>query len=146
MNSNKTEEPRMKTVLVVDDEVEIREMLVRTFQRRGYHVIEADGGNAAMDILTRERVDLIISDVNMPDGDGVELLNRVRNASGLDLPILFITGAYTLTEEAALKRGAQGFFTKPLSFRKLAERVTALIGPGQSQDLPAADQVVQATG
>jgi len=101
-----------KTILVVDDEPALREILRDQFEAEGFRVLTAESGRRAYEINRVEKVDLVVSDIQMPDGDGVELLKKIR-AEDRPTPFLFISGFSNLTLEQAFDYGAEGIFPKP---------------------------------
>ena len=106
-------------ILVVDDERSMRELLAIVLRRDGYQVVLADRGRAALDILEREPIDLLISDIKMPDLSGVEVL---RSAKQIDQDIVGIMiTAFASTESAveALRMGAYDYLTKPFDVDEL---------------------------
>jgi PAS domain S-box-containing protein len=117
-------------VLVIDDESVVRTLLRRSLERRGYHVIEAAGGQAGLLALERERPALIVLDMTMPELDGAEVVRRVR-AQGLDIPILLTSGNVDPALERRLEPGSfQGFLRKPFSIAELMTAIEGLIAGG----------------
>jgi two-component system response regulator PilR (NtrC family) len=110
-------------VLIVDDESSLRDMLRIVLKRDGYDVLTADGGRAALDILQRERVDLLLSDIRMADVSGVEVLKAAKQQHR-DI-IVFMMTAFASTETAveAMRLGAVDYFTKPFSMDELRLKV-----------------------
>lgn len=111
----------MRTVLIVDDSVSMRQMVSYTLRQGGYEVIEAEHGADALNKLTGVTVDLIITDLNMPVMDGITLIQNVRNQTAMKTkPILMLT-----TEGLAAKKeqgkaaGATGWLVKPFDPEKL---------------------------
>lgn len=102
-----------RTVLVVDDEVEIREIVSETLEMYGAKVFKAENGRKAMEILRKEKIDAVVSDVRMPGGDGVFLLDESRKLPAPIPPILLMTGYADLTEAEALQKGASRLISKP---------------------------------
>ena len=102
-------ERRPATILVADDERSMREMLTIILQRDGYRVLLADRGRAALDLLSQEPVDLLISDIRMPDMSGVDVLRKAKEVDP-DLIGIMIT-AFASTESAveALRLGAHDY-------------------------------------
>jgi len=100
-------------ILVVDDEVSMRELLAIMLRREGYLVAEAGDGVEALETLRDENFDLVISDIQMPRLNGIELLRAVRDEN-LDVVVMMMT-AYSTTEQAveAMKLGAYDYITKP---------------------------------
>jgi CheY-like chemotaxis protein len=101
------------TILVVDDDQDLREAIGFDLRRRNCHVLYARSGRTALDALRSEPVDLIISDVRMPDGDGVELLKTIRNDMQRMPVLMFVTGFLDLGLEEAYQLGADAVFSKP---------------------------------
>jgi DNA-binding response OmpR family regulator len=116
----------VKTVLVVDDEPIVREVVVRYLEREGYETLEASDGDAARDALARTSPDLILLDVMLPGTDGLELCRWIRSAS--QVPVIMLTAR---GEEAdrivGLELGADDYVTKPFSPRELAARVKTVL-------------------
>ncbi len=84
-----------RRILVADDEEGVRRLIVRVLEHQGYRVIEAVNGQAAWDCLIEEPVDLLITDLRMPDLDGQELLNRSRTLYP-DMDVIVLTGYGTI--------------------------------------------------
>jgi len=116
----------MATVLVVDDEPIVREVVVRYLAREGHRTLEAADGNAARDAITRTNPDLVVLDVMLPGTDGLELCKWIRSTS--ELPVIMLTAR---GEEAdrivGLELGADDYVTKPFSPRELAARVRSVL-------------------
>lgn len=108
-----------KKVLVVDDDMEIRRSMIFDLKRRGCIIFEAECGIDALAIAQKNSIDIIVSDVRMPNGDGVELLKKIREISP-DIPIVFLaTGFADLSEPEALRMGAFALLEKPFSRQKM---------------------------
>ena len=121
------------SILIVDDDDALREAMTFDFSRRGYQVSSASSGNRALDGLSRSPVDLILSDVRMPDGDGIQLLHRVRQLH-YELPLLiFITGYADLSLEEAYDQGADAVFGKPFDRAELFAAVLRALQPRQER-------------
>jgi DNA-binding response OmpR family regulator len=114
------------TVLVVDDEPIVREVVVRYLRREGFRTLEAGDGDAAREILERETPSLVVLDLMLPGTDGLSLCRWIRQRS--NLPVIMLTA---LGEEAdrivGLELGADDYVTKPFSPRELAVRVKAVL-------------------
>jgi DNA-binding response OmpR family regulator len=114
------------TVLVVDDESIVRDVVVRYLEREGYATLEAGDGNDARRLLEREAPDLVVLDVMLPGVDGLELCRWIRSRS--ELPVIMLTAR---GEEAdrivGLELGADDYVTKPFSPRELAARVRTVL-------------------
>jgi len=107
------------TVLVVDDEPSMREMLFIMLKREGYDVVLADCGKTAVEILRRRPIDLLISDIKMPDMSGVDVLRKAKELHR-DIVAIMIT-AFKSTESAveALRLGAHDYLDKPFDIEQL---------------------------
>ena len=116
----------MTTVLVVDDEPIVREVVVSYLQRAGYRTLEAGDGDAARRLLEDDPPTLVVLDVMLPGTDGLELCRWIRARS--DLPVIMLTAR---GEEAdrivGLELGADDYVTKPFSPRELAARVRTVL-------------------
>ncbi|WP_091546797.1 response regulator transcription factor [Modestobacter sp. DSM 44400] len=116
----------MVTVLVVDDEQKIRELVGAYLQREGFHVLLADTGLAALRTTERLRPDLLVLDLGLPDLPGEELLRLLRRTS--DIPVIMLTARASEGDRVAgLRLGADDYVTKPFSPRELVARVEAVL-------------------
>jgi two-component system, NtrC family, response regulator PilR len=109
----------MASILIVDDEQSMRQLLTRVFDREGHQVRSAENGKLALDCLNREQIDLVISDVKMPDMDGISLLGSAREFQP-DLAVIMMTAFATIeTAREAFKLGADDFIQKPFDVDEL---------------------------
>ncbi|HEY0544458.1 MAG TPA: sigma-54 dependent transcriptional regulator [Pyrinomonadaceae bacterium] len=109
----------MANLLIVDDEQGIRQLLTLVFERAGHRVRVAEGGRRALELLRTESVDLIISDVKMPDMNGIELLKAAREVAP-DVAVVMMTAFATVdTAREAFKLGADDFIQKPFDVDEL---------------------------
>src|SRR6476469_9985046 len=111
----------VSTVLVVDDEPIVRDVVVRYLEREGYATLEAGDGNDARRPVERDAPDLVVLDVMLPGADGLELCRWIRSRS--ELPVIMLTAR---GEEAdrivGLELGADDYVTEPFSHRELGAR------------------------
>jgi DNA-binding response OmpR family regulator len=116
----------MTTVLVVDDEATIREIVVKYLKRDGYRTLEAADGDRARELIDSERPDLVVLDVMIPGTDGLELCRRIR--AGSHLPVIMLTARGEESDRiVGLELGADDYVTKPFSPRELAARVRTVL-------------------
>ena len=114
------------TILVVDDEPQIRRVLRATLSMRGYGVMEARNGEEAIATVLRERPDLILLDVNMPEMSGHEACGRVR--SSFAGPIIMVTVCSSVQDKIrAFDSGADDYVVKPFSMEELLVRIQAAL-------------------
>ncbi|CAB1128126.1 Transcriptional regulatory protein ResD [Candidatus Hydrogenisulfobacillus filiaventi] len=129
-------------VLVADDDPHIRELCRLYLEAAGYRVAEAASGAAALARIAEGGVDLLVLDIMLPDGDGWEVLRRLREGDGW-LPVLMLTavgGEQARVE--GLESGADDYLTKPFSPRELVARVRAILRRVPPQPPENADTVV----
>lgn len=123
-------EGKQSRVLVVDDEPMVLEVVTTYLERDGFQVATASNGAEALAELDRERPDLLVLDVMLPEIDGFDLLGRIRRTS--DMPVILLTAR---TEEAdrvlGLELGADDYVVKPFSPRELAARVRSVLRRAQ---------------
>ncbi len=117
-----------KPVLVVDDDVAIRETIAVMLEAEGYRVAVAAHGADALRSLALERPAVILLDLNMPVMDGWELLRRLR-ASGVAIPVVFMTAGRAAHVEAE-RAGADGYLPKPFDIDMLYDVVARFAGHG----------------
>ena len=113
-----------KTILIVDDEQPIRDILVYNLKKEGYNTIEASDGVTAVDIALEKKPDLILLDIMLPKLDGLSVCKRVKNS--LNVPIIMLTAKDgEIDKILGLELGADDYITKPFSVRELVARVKA---------------------
>ena len=114
------------TVLVVDDERKIRDLVRAYLERDGYAVLLADSGQMALQVAARVRPDLVVLDLMLPDLAGEEVARSLRAIS--EVPIVMLTAKATEEDRVAgLRMGADDYLVKPFSPRELAARVEAVL-------------------
>ena len=103
-----------KTILIIDDEPSIRESLACFFQDEGYRVFTAENGETGLALFSREKVDIVLTDLKMPRKDGIEVMRDIRERSP-DTPMVVVSGAGREEDIIkALRMGAKDYITKPI--------------------------------
>jgi len=113
-------------ILIVDDDGDLRTLYGLCFLRRGHHIVAASNGREALDCLAAHAPDLLITDLRMPELDGLELLRRLRADGPRALPVIVLT-ARGDQQAAALAAGADAFLVKPVPLRQLGETAERLL-------------------
>jgi two-component system phosphate regulon response regulator PhoB len=133
-----TMEETAGTVLVVDDEDIVREVVCTYLEREGYTTLQASAGRAAVALIESERPDLIVLDVMLPEIDGYSILAELRKRA--DIPVILLTARTEETDRVlGLELGADDYVVKPFSPRELAARVrTVLRRSGRANPPPPA--------
>jgi len=132
-----------KTILVVDDEQNMRIALYETLSRNGYQVSVAENGRMALDMLQRNTPDLVITDIKMPEMDGIEMLQRIRRHN-VDVPVLIMTGYATVaTAVEAMKLGAMDYILKPFPIEVIEDAVGKIFREPAEGGIVLADRLRQ---
>jgi DNA-binding response OmpR family regulator len=130
----------METVLVVDDEPTIRDVVVQYLRREGYATLEAGDGEAARELLEREWPSLVVLDLMLPGTDGLTLCRWIRERS--ELPVIMLTARGDEADRiVGLELGADDYVTKPFSPRELAVRVRTVLRRGAAASPGQQDRV-----
>ena len=117
-----------QTILIVDDEPDILEALAEFIETLGdFKIYRAANGNDALSILSHTKADLVISDIRMPHGNGIFLIEALQEKLKSGLNFIFMTGYADLTREQALKLGAKEIFHKPFDVTALADYICKLL-------------------
>ena len=120
--------PQDCVLLIVEDEEALRDAVVFDYKRKGFQVLSAGNGKDALELVKANRIDLVISDMRMPGGDGLTLLEKIREYDP-KLPVLiFITGFSDVKEEDCIAKGASNVFTKPYDRKALLSVVMEHLG------------------
>ena len=125
-----------QTILVVDDEVNLREMVRLYLEREGYRVVEAGNGRDALFVARYEKPDLVLLDLMMPEMGGYDFIRRFTKES--DTPIIVLTAKLEESDKVVgLELGADDYVTKPFGIQELIARVRAVLRrAGQPSLLP----------
>lgn len=122
-----------KTLLVVDDEVDLREIVSSELEFMGAKVFQAENVSVAKSIMDSQKIDLIVSDIRMPGGTGIDLLNYIKSKSINVPPIILITGFADITVEDAFNQGAEALLSKPFKLEELIQIAIKLTSPAQER-------------
>lgn len=122
-----------RTILVVEDELLSRTVIVATLQSYGFNCIAAENGQQALELLTLNPCDLILTDLNMPIVDGVEFIRIVRQREALigdkkPIPIVVLSAQRGEAINATVELGISEYFIKSVSFDKLVAKLQYLLG------------------
>jgi two-component system phosphate regulon response regulator PhoB len=117
------------SVLIIEDERAIREMIRFALEREGHDVLEAEDARNAAEVLASERPDLMVVDWMLPDVSGIELIRRFRRDEVLrDVPVIMLTARGEESDKVkGLESGADDYMTKPVAIRELNARIKALL-------------------
>jgi DNA-binding NtrC family response regulator len=134
----------MANILVVDDELGIRDLLSEILNDEGHNVELAENAAQAREVRNRMRPDLVLLDIWMPDTDGVTLLKEWSTSGLLNMPVIMMSGHATIdTAVDAIRIGAQAFLEKPITLQKLLKTVEQGLAREQVRQAAAAYQASQ---
>jgi two-component system alkaline phosphatase synthesis response regulator PhoP len=147
-HTRKEESPRLgvkRTILVVEDEKDIRELVRFHLEQEGYGVVEAESGEDALRRAETDRPALVVLDIMLPGTDGLQVCRRLRTAAATaSLPIVMLTAkAAEVDRVLGLEIGADDYLTKPFSPRELVARVKAVLRRTHGEDVPTPHEVFE---
>lgn len=118
-----------KKVLIVEDNEDNRELVVKVLRNKGYEMVEAADGEEALEKAVAERPDLILLDISLPKLDGYEVAKRLKNMEEFqDIPIIAFTAhAMKGDREKVIVAGFEGYISKPINVRELPDQVKSFI-------------------
>lgn len=121
-----------KTILVVDDFTSIREFVCETLQRKGYDTVSATNGNEAYSILEKSQVNLVLSDYNMPQCTGLELLKKIKaNPAMAKVPVIFLTTEINPEKmKSAREAGLSAWIKKPYQAESFFAQIEKALSNG----------------
>jgi len=133
MNDRGIREGSVKKILVVEDDQDNREMVIKVLKHNGYRAIEAVDGEEAIERAKAENPDLILLDCYIPKMDGYEVARRLKGDQGLHhIPIIALTAhAMKGNREEALAAGFDGYITKPIDVRELPRQIEHFLKQNQ---------------
>ena len=128
--TTRNEEREMARILVIEDDAQVRAMLRQMLERAGYEVVEAPDGRAGVRLYRQEKADLIITDLIMPEKEGIETITELRRDFP-DVKIIAISGGGRIAPEVYLRMarslGALRTFAKPIERKEIIETVQELL-------------------
>lgn len=126
----------MKTILLIDDDPTVQKLFSMFLEKQGYEILQAENGKIGMRIIEQDQPDLVITDIMMPEMDGLEILLAIRKSSS-DVPVIAISGGMRNLPINFLKQaklfGAHYIFEKPVPLSVLLGAVEDLLEPKPSQ-------------
>ncbi|MFD2214621.1 response regulator transcription factor [Metabacillus endolithicus] len=129
-----------RTILIVDDQPEITELLSLYLKKEGFHIIEAHDGMDAFQLIAKEQIDLMLVDIMMPIIDGYQLIKKVRET--IQIPIIIISAKQEDQDKIeGLSLGADDFIQKPFNPLEVVARVQALLRRSYNYSLEAKTQL-----
>jgi DNA-binding response OmpR family regulator len=133
----------MKKILLIEDDADLFALVKYNLEKEGYAVVGAQTGTGALDLCRRERPDLLLLDVMLPDSDGLEICRKIRAHSELaHTPLIFLTARASETDRVVgLELGANDYIVKPFFVRELIARVKT-----QLRGQPVAQQTLRSAG
>ena len=115
-------------ILIVDDEIHILELLRYNLETNGFEVIQAENGEAALEMISKEMIDGVILDLMLPGIDGIEVLRKVRKSDKSNLPIIMLTAKNEEIDAViGLEMGADDYIGKPFRTRELISRLKSVM-------------------
>ena len=118
---------RKKLILIVEDELEMRKALFEGLSSNGYSISLSESAETALPLFDQKPFDLVISDIRLPDRDGLQLLDALRERSP-QTPVMLMTGFGTIQNAVeAMRKGAFDYLVKPFEFNELLARIRALL-------------------
>lgn len=136
-----------KTILAVDDEIHILELLKYNLETNGYYVITVETGEEALELLMNEKIDAVLLDLMLPKMDGLEVLRRIRTIEKIKkIPVILLTAKSDEFDKVlGLETGADDYIAKPFSIRELQARVKAVLRRVTEKQTELTDQKVICT-
>jgi len=124
-----TEQPRRKTILVIEDEPEVRNFASRVLELEGYRVLQAEDSEEGVRLLKEGRINLLLLDLRLPGHDGWAVLKQIKGEPELSaIPVIVFTASARVSrQERALKMGAADYLIKPLSAARLRKAVARIL-------------------
>lgn len=116
------------TLLIVDDDDDLRDLIASIFSIEGFKTLTANSGSSAIQSIKANKVDLVITDMRMPKGDGLYLIEHIRNRDPKFPIVIVVTGYSDISENEFLEKGAAKVFAKPFDRKLLIAAVNQALG------------------
>ncbi len=124
-----------ETILLVEDEKNIFELVQYNLQKEGFRIIWAPDGQKGLDLFSEEKPDLVLLDLMLPGIDGIEVCRRIRARAGFSTPIIMLTArSDEIDKILGLEMGADDYITKPFSIRELIARIKVALRRTQPEE------------
>ncbi|MCJ7602660.1 MAG: response regulator [Desulfobulbaceae bacterium] len=125
MQADQPDNREKKKILVVDDNQDSRELVMKILGKKNYHLLEAYDGEDALNKIIAEKPDLVLMDISMPKIDGYEVTRRLKTMEDYkDITVIALTAhAMKGDREKALAAGCKGYITKPINIREFSEQI-----------------------
>ncbi len=120
---------KTRTVLIIEDEIDIQNFISRVLELEGYHVLKADDGKIGMDLLRGNDIALVLLDLRLPGRDGWSVLREIkRSPEFTTIPVVVLTAiAGTIQRKKTLRMGATRYLIKPLSAHSLSKTISSVL-------------------
>ena len=114
-----------RTLLIVDDDIFLVDIMAFTLKQSGFEIIKAHNGQEALDILAKERIDLVLTDIMMPVMDGFELAKNLKaNPATVNVPVIFLTAKSNVEDKnKGFSIGINDYVVKPFNLKDLVSRI-----------------------
>ena len=133
-NESMTRNRKIKTVLIIEDEIDIQNFVSRVLELEGYRVLKAFDGNTGMDMIRENPVALVLLDLRLPGPDGWTILRAIKsNPEFTDIPVVVLTAiAESVQRRRTLRMGAARYLVKPLSAHNLSKTISSILAQDES--------------
>ncbi len=120
---------KTRTVLIIEDEIDIQNFISRVLELEGYHVLKADDGKIGMDLLRGNDIALVLLDLRLPGRDGWSVLREIKRSPEFTaIPVIVLTAiAETIQRKKTLRMGATRYLIKPLSAHSLSQTISNVL-------------------
>lgn len=128
-----------KTVLIVDDEIDVRDCLLTRLEMAGARPIGAENFGQALEVIAKENVDAVVTDIRMPGGTGIDLVNRLKKMDTANPAVFFLSGHPGISLDEAYDLGVDGMILKPFRFEDVVSAIERATTPQEALWMPAGE-------